>query len=124
MLAVAPPVQASDRMTPGQWEFSLTSEGATHTSSHCVTKNEADAVNGSAKSAREHSDLNAIRGHCTVESFDVQADTVSSSLVCGPRQIASVATYHGDTFEGALTTTYEGKSVKTEVKARRLGVCK
>ena len=123
-LAVALPLQAADRMAPGQWEFTLTTDNATHTASHCVTQNEADAVNGSAKSAREHSDLNAIRGHCTVQSFDLQADTVSSSLACGPRVIESVATYHGDTFEGVLTTTYQGKAVKTQVKARRLGACR
>jgi len=120
-------LQAADRMALGQWEYTLTSEGSTHTVSHCVTQDEASAVNGSEKSAREAAEKNATRtsrGRCTVRSFGIKGDTVSYTLVCGDRTIESTATFHGDTSEGVLATTTGGKAIQTQVKARRLGACK
>lgn len=121
-LAVAPAL-AADRMATGQWQFALATDGGTHTSKHCVTPDEAAGVNGSLASARSHSEQKAARGHCAVKSFDIRGDTVSYALSCGARRIESTSTYHGDSFEGTLTTTAEGKSVLTKVKAQRLGAC-
>ncbi len=62
-------------------------------------------------------------GRCTVKSFTAAGSTVEYALACGERTIRSKTVFHGDTSEGTLTTTMDGKAVTTEVKARRLGAC-
>ncbi len=110
-------------MAVGQWEFTLSTDGATRTSKHCVTQDEAASVNGSMSSAREHATKSAAQGHCSMKSFDMRGETVSYALNCGTRLIESTAAYRGNTFEGVLTTTTEGKATKTRITARRLGAC-
>jgi hypothetical protein len=39
-------LRAADRLSPGQWEFTLTTDGGSHTAAHCVTPVEAGEVNG------------------------------------------------------------------------------
>ncbi|HEV7669081.1 MAG TPA: DUF3617 family protein [Thermoanaerobaculia bacterium] len=119
----SPALHAADRMAVGQWDFDLTTDGTTHTSKHCVTPEEAAGVNGSVTSAREHSAKSAAHGHCALTSFEIQGDKVSYALACGTRTIESQATYHGETFEGILTTSNAGKVTKTSVKAHRVGAC-
>jgi len=113
---------AADRMEPGQWEFSMTTDGSTRTLTQCVTADKANEVNGDTQSARSHAEKNS-NGRCEIKSFGVDGNKVSYSLSCGGRQIDSVTTYHGDTSEGSMTTTGEGQSVTTQIKARRLGAC-
>jgi len=110
-------------MAAGQWEFTMTTAGASHTASHCISAAEANSVNGDSKTARDYAEKKA-NGHCTIKSYDVHGNTLSYSLVCGDRSIESTATFHGDTSEAVLkTTTADGKAVTTSVKARRLGAC-
>jgi len=80
-------------------------------------------VNGPIASARKQAETNAVKGHCSVKTFAIRDRTVSYALVCGARVIESTAAYHGDRFDGVLTTTFEGKSTKTQVAARRTGAC-
>ena len=110
-------------MATGEWEFSLTTDGATHAVKHCVTSEEAGAVNGSLQAARAQAEQNAVRGHCVLNAFALQGDTVDYSLTCGSRQIKSTSTYHGESFDGTLTTTADGKAATTTVQAKRLGAC-
>ncbi len=122
-LAATPPLRAADRMQPGKWEFTMTSNGTSSTLSHCVDAEEAAGVNGDAKAARAHAEKKA-KGRCTIKSYDIQRNTVTYSLVCGDRTIDSTATFHGDSSEGTLkTTTADGKVDTKTVKARRLGAC-
>lgn len=123
LLLGAASVHAAERMATGQWEFAMTTAGATHAAKHCVTADEAGSVNGSLESARAHAEQNAVRGHCALKAFGLQGDTVTYSLACGPRTIDSTSTYHGESFDGTMTTTNEGKAVVTKVSAHRLGVC-
>jgi hypothetical protein len=120
-LVISTSLYAAERMQPGQWEFTLTTDGASHTSAHCVT--DAAEVNGDVATARAAAEKKAA-GHCTVKSFGIQGDTVSYTLVCGNRTLDSVTTFHGVTSEGTLTTTVQGaKPAVTHFKARRLGAC-
>ena len=122
-LVASTPLLAAERLQPGQWEFTLTNDGASHTSAHCVTPTEAGQVNGDVATARAAAEKKAA-GHCTVKSYAIQGDAVSYSLACGNRTIDSVTTFHGETSEGTLTTTVEGaKPAVTHVKARRVGAC-
>jgi len=115
-------VGAAERMATGQWEFTMTTDGSTHAMKQCITAEKANEVNGDSKSGREYAEKNA-KGRCTIKSYEIAGDTVSYSLTCGSRDIQSVTTFHGDSSEGVLTTTDEGKPVRTQVKARRLGAC-
>jgi hypothetical protein len=119
----APHIYAAERLASGQWEFAMTTDGSTRTISQCITAEKAKEVNGDSKSGREYAEKGA-KGRCSVRSYDVSGDTVSYSLMCGSTQIESVQTYHGDSSDGTKTTTTDGKTVKTQVKARRLGACR
>jgi hypothetical protein len=120
-LAVAP-LSAADRMQTGQWEFTSTSSGEVHTFKHCVTKDEVGGVNGDTRSARAHVAKRAFG--CTITYYKVDGNTVSYTMICGPKTTRSIATYHGDTFEADMTIKVEGEAeVVTHVKARRLGPC-
>jgi hypothetical protein len=108
-LAVAP-LSAADRMQTGQWEFTSTSSG------------EVGGVNGDTRSARAHVAKRAFG--CTITYYKVDGNTVSYTMICGPKTTRSIATYHGDTFEADMTIKVEGEAeVVTHVKARRLGPC-
>ena len=117
-----PALRAAERMVSGQWEFSMTTEGATRTMRQCITADKAGEFNGDSKSGREYAEKNA-KGRCAINSYEIAGDTVSYSLACGSTGIQSVTTFHGDTSDGSLITTTEGKSVSTQIKARRLGAC-
>jgi hypothetical protein len=118
----SPLVVAAERMDRGQWEFAMTTDGSTRTFKQCITADKANEVNGDTQSARAFAEKHS-NGRCTIKSYEVAGDKVSYSLACGDRQIDSVTTYHGDTSEGSLVTTSDGKSTTAQVKAKRLGAC-
>jgi hypothetical protein len=122
MLIVAP-LPAADRMQTGQWEFTHTASGDTHTFKHCVTPDEVAIVNADAQSARALATKRAA-GHCKMTDYKVDGNVVSYEMVCGTTTTRSTATYHGDSFEADLKTKAEGApEVASHVKAKRLGVC-
>ena len=123
LVAAALPLSAADRMAPGQWEFTLTGNGESRTMKQCMTADQANEMNGDAKTARGFAEKRN-NGRCTIKSYDIQGNTVKYSLVCGDRTIDSSTTFSGDTSEGTLTTTTaDGKVDAKTVKARRLGSC-
>ena len=109
-------------MASGQWEFTMTTDGHSHTMSQCITPDKASEFNGDSKSGRDHAEKSA-KGRCAIKSYEIADDTLSYSLTCGTTAIESITTFHGHTSDGSLVTTTEGKSIRTEVKARRLGAC-
>ena len=113
---------AAERLESGQWEFTMTTGGATRTMAQCITPDKASEFNGDSKSGREHAEKNA-KGRCAIKAYDITGDTVSYSLSCGTTQIVSVTKFHGDTSDGSMVTTTDGKSTTTHVEARRLGAC-
>lgn len=115
-------LNAAERMASGQWEFTMTTDGSTRTMSQCMTPDKTSEVNGDSKAGRERAEKNA-KGRCTIKSYDIAGDTVSYSLTCGSAEIESVTTFHGNTSDGSLLTTTDGKTTRTQVKARRLGAC-
>jgi hypothetical protein len=121
-LAVAP-LSAADRMQTGQWEFTSTANGETHTFKHCVNSGEVDTVNGDAKSARINAAKQA-KGDCRITDYRVFGNAVAYAMVCGTTSIRSKAAYHGDAFEADVKTKAEGApEVVSHIKARRLGAC-
>ncbi len=125
--SVALPLPAADRQTPGQYEFTVTTDGKTRVSTYCVTPDDAKAVNADAKAGREYAEK-AAKGACTIAAYEVKGDTVSLTMACGDGGRATTTKYHGDTFEGDTTYTFTAngkRSVRvSHIKAKRLGVCK
>lgn len=118
-----PSLGAAERMAPGQWEFALTTDGFTHTMSQCITAEKALQFNGDSKSGREHAEKDA-KGRCTINSYEIAGDVVSYSMTCGSMHMDSVTTFHGNSSDGTLVSTAQGKTTRTQVKARRSGACK
>jgi hypothetical protein len=116
-------LQAAERMTLGQWEFTMTTKGESHVSKYCVDADLAAVVNGDSRTGREAAEKNAAKMNCRVTDFTVKGDTVSDAMTCGDRTILSTATYHGDSYEGVMKTEAGSVETTTEVKARRLGAC-
>ncbi len=122
LFLIAAPLRAAERMAAGQWQFTMTTDGSSRGVTHCVTPAEAGGVNGDSNAGRAYAEK-AASGHCAVKSYAAAGETVTYSLSCGDRTIESRSTYHGDHFDGTLTTTTAGKAVRTAVKGQRLGPC-
>jgi uncharacterized protein DUF3617 len=122
LIAAPSLLYGAERLVPGRWEFTMTTDGAPRTFTNCMSAEDASQVNGDSKSGRAAAEKKAA-GRCTVESFTVAGSSVDYTLVCGSRVIKSATVFHGDSSEGTLTTTVEGKAVTSQVKARRLGAC-
>ena len=119
----AAPLSAADRMQTGQWEFTHTANGETHTFKHCVTPDEVAIVNSDTRTARALAAKRAA-GHCTITDYNVDGNVVSYAMVCGTTTTRSTATYRGDSFEANLKTKAEGAAeVAAHIDAKRLGVC-
>jgi hypothetical protein len=122
-LLSAPALLAAERMKSGEWEFTSTNQGQpAHTFKHCITAAEAASVNGDAKAGRGAAEKSA-GNKCALKEYKIVGDTVTYTLACDTRTISSTATYHGNSFEGVLTTKSPGKNAVTRVKARYLGAC-
>jgi hypothetical protein len=125
LLGASGRVDAADRMTLGQWEFTMTTKGEAHVSKYCVDADLAAVANGDARTGREAAEKNAakMKSNCRITDFTVTGDTVSHAMTCGARTILSTATYHGDSYEGVLKTKKGSEETTTDVRARRLGAC-
>src|SRR3954453_17469748 len=103
------PLLAAERMEAGEWEFTTTTSGqGTHTFKKCMTPLDAASVNGDEKTGRAAAEKSAGQ-RCALKEYKIVGETVSYALACGSAAIASTATYHGDSFEGTMTTKRPGK---------------
>jgi len=117
------PLLAAERMKAGNWEFTTTTDGqGTRTFKKCMTPEDAKSVNGDEKTGRAAAEKSAGQ-HCALKEYKIVGETVSYALACDTAAIKSTATYHGDSFEGTMTTQRGGKDATTRVKGRRLGAC-
>lgn len=122
LLLAAPAVWAADRIAAGQWESTMTTDGATSTAVYCLGAEQAAATNADAKAGREFAEKKA-GARCAMKSYEANGDTVSYSMVCGDRAISDTTRFHGSTSEGVKKTTFDGKTATTNIKSRRLGAC-
>ena len=125
-LAATTPLLAGERMSSGQWESVMTTDGAARTLKFCIDAAEAASNNGDSKTGRDFAEMKAKKagGRCTVEAYDIKGDVVSYSLLCGDRTIKSTQMYHGNVSEGVVSTTVQGGATTiTQLKSRRLGDC-
>ena len=123
LVAAASPLSAAERLHPGMWEFTSTGgPNGARTFQHCVTADEALAINGDTKSCRAYAEAHAKT--CKINEYSVSGDSVTYSMTCGARTMRSTGTFHGDTSDGEMTVTMNGAAPVTErVKAKRLRDC-
>jgi len=111
-------VSAADRMRPGQWVGSTTVGPRTFPNSSCVSKSDAEAINGDARSVQAFMQKTIPPEVCKLSDFKVNGADVVYTATCGANSAKVVTTsYHGDHSEGSDTT-----GVKTEAKL--VGACK
>jgi len=126
LVAFALPAQAADRLTPGEYEVTVTMDGKTRTLTRCVTAADAQDANADAKEGRER--LAKIAQTCSITQYDVEGNTVTIGMTCGDASSTSRTTYAGTSYVAETTDTFQegGKpSVsKRRAEAKRVGDCK
>jgi hypothetical protein len=121
-IALSSTALAAERLASGQYEFAMTADGATRKFSQCITPAKVAEVNGDTATGRALAEK-AAKGRCKVDAYEAAGDQVSYTLTCGDRVIRSVTTFHGDSSQGSLATTAEGKTTTAQVSAHRIGAC-
>jgi hypothetical protein len=108
-------------MQDGMWEITSTvkMQGMTippMTFSQCITKEDAVPQNNSPG-----------QEDCKVSDMKIVGSTVSWTMTCsgqaGDMKGTGKITYHGDRFEGQMTTEHMGMVMVTEMTGRRTGPC-
>ena len=117
------PVFAADRMKAGMWEVTTTEAGKSQVNTHCVPPDQAKGSNGTEQEVRAALDTSAAGLHCTIQDFALKGDTISYTYACPNRSTTSSTTYHGDTYESAVTSKASTGSHTRQIKGRRLGDC-
>lgn len=123
-LAAVPSLQAAERTNVGQWEFTSTVNGEAKTRTYCITPAQVKGINGDAQADHEFLEKGAAARHCTIKDFKLEGNTLSYTQVCAGYTFSDRTTYSGNSSEGVLTTTMNGKApITTHMKGRRLGAC-
>ena len=120
----AAPLHAADRVTPGQWETTVTQDGRTYTTTDCLTPEKAKIVNADEKTVRARTEK-AGAGFCVLGTYEDSGTKVSYTLTCAKSVTTTRSTYSGDSWEGDRTNTKNGMApTTTHFKAKRVGACK
>ena len=118
----AAPLQAADRMPPGQWETTATSAGKTYTTAGCVTPDISKIANADEQTVRALTEK-AGAGICVLGTYQDSGNKVSSTMTCGKSVTTTSTTYRGDSYESVMTQIDDGKTTTTQIKSRRIGTC-
>ena len=113
---------AAERLASGQYEFAMTTDGATRKVNQCITAAKAAEVNGDSASGRVLAEK-AANGRCKVDEYEAAGDKVSYTLTCGDRVIRTVTTFHGNSSEGSVVTTAGGRTTTAQFTTHRIGPC-
>ena len=113
---------AADRLIEGQYEITSIANGKTTTGGYCTSPEIAKGTNGDAKAVQTY--LESSVKSCSIQDFRLAGDTISYSLTCSGHTTAIHATYHGDHFEGDMTSSANGQSHTIQTSAKRVGPCK
>ncbi len=117
-IAAALPARAADRVRPGQWVGTTVAGGKTFPTSSCVSRTEADAMNGDAKAVKAYLETIIPPQICKITDVKADGSQVIYTATCGAGAPKTVTTsYHGDRSEGTDST-----GSKTEAKL--VGACK
>jgi len=117
-LTVAAPSYGADRMRAGQWNGTTVVGDRTFSSSSCLSRSDADAMNGDSNSIRLYLETIISPGICKITDVKATGNQVIYTASCGsaPSRVVT-ASYHGDSFEGSDSTG-------TKTAAKLVGPCK
>jgi hypothetical protein len=110
--------QTAERMRPGQWSTSTIVGGKTYAASQCISKPDADEMNGDVKKVEAYLRKIIPPEACQITDVKVNGAQVIYTASCGGQAPKVVTTsYHGDSFEG--TDSAGGKTT-----GKLMGACK
>ena len=110
--------QTADRMRAGQWAGTTIVGGKTYPTSNCMSKSDADAMNGDAKAVEAYLRKIIPPEACTITNVKVNGKQVTYTASCGGGAPKVVTTsYHGDGFDGTDTTG-------ARTSGKLMGACK
>ena len=112
------PANAADRVRAGEWSGTTLAGGKMFASSSCISKSDADAMNGDAKSVQAYLEKVIPPEICKITNLKVDGLQVIYTGTCVGRPPKVVTTtYHGDRSEGTDT-------VGSKTEAKLVGPCK
>lgn len=118
IVSLAPPAYCADRMRAGQWNGTTVVGQRTFSSSSCLSRGDADAMNGDAKAIRPYLETIIPPAICKITDLKAVGNQVIYTASCGSAAPRVVTTsYHGDSFEGTDSTG-------TKTEAKLVGPCK
>ena len=117
LASLALSADAADRVRAGQWDTTMTVNGAERTLSACIPQSDADAMNGDVNSIRAAVEKSIAPTGCKVTDVKVNGGQVIVASNCAGKEAVGTTTYHGDSAE---TVTANGM----KVLAKRVGACK
>ena len=110
--------QNAERMRPGKWSTSTIVGGKTYAASQCISKPDADEMNGDVKKVEAYLRKIIPPEACQVSDVKVNGSQVIYTASCGGQAPKVVTTsYHGDSFDG--TDSAGGKTT-----GKQMGACK
>jgi hypothetical protein len=115
---MALPANATDRMRAGQWVGTTVVGGRTIPNSSCISKGDADAMNGNAKEVQAYLEKIIPPSICKITNVKVDGGQIIYTASCGalaPRVVTT--SYHGDSSAGT-------DSIGTKTEAKLMGACK
>jgi hypothetical protein len=115
---LALPTNAADRMRAGQWVGTTVIGGRTIPNSSCISKGDADAMNGNAKEVQAYLEKVIPPSICKITDVKADGGQIIYTASCGalpPRVITT--SYHGDSSAGT-------DSIGTKTEAKLMGACK
>jgi hypothetical protein len=117
-IGLALSVQAAERVRAGQWVGTTIVGGKTFPTSSCVSRTDADAINGDAKAVKMYLETIIPPEICKITDVKADATRIIYTASCGRNAAKTVSTtYYGDRSEGTDST-----GAKTEAKL--VGACK
>ena len=117
LACAALPAAAADRVKAGQWVGEWTGGGRTRPTSTCMTKGDADALNGDIRSVGAYLQKIVPPEVCKITNLRVSGGEITYTSICNGKENAISTTYHGDSFES--TDSSGSKS-----HAKLVGPCK
>ena len=110
--------QAADRMRAGEWVGTTIFAGKTFPTTSCISRSDADGMNGDAKAVKAYLETIIPPEICKITDVRADGNQVIYTASCGGDASKTVTTsYHGDHSAGTDST-----GSKTEAKL--VGACK
>jgi hypothetical protein len=114
---LALPANAADRVRAGEWSATTTAGGKMFATSSCISKSDAEAMNGDATSVQAYLEKIIPPEICKITNLKVNGMQVVYTGTCvgSPSKVVTT-TYHGNSSEGS-------DSLGSSTKATLVGPC-